>query len=291
MRKVLPLTAAALVAVTAATLLLAGCGDNGEKTIGTLTLTATDFAFDVQGDPKPGPISITMPNDGEYEHHAQFFRIEDGHTMDELLEELEQLSDEDITLPEWAVWVGGPGILSPGETAELFVDFEAGHYAFLCLLDDPDGVPHTEKGMRGEITIEGEENTASLPAADVEITGEDDGTGQSYAFGGLPDSIEAGEAVVEFRNDGSEPHELQIARVPDELTVEDVLRIFFEEVEPPEEFEYVALGGPQVMLPGDSTRARINLQSGRYVFICFVPNAEGVPHAALGMAAQLDVRP
>ena len=142
--------------------------------------------------------------------------------------------------------------------------------------------------MLGEITIEGDENTAPLPAADVEIAGEDDGTGQSYAFG-LPDSIGAGETVVEFRNDGTELHEFQMARVPDDFTVEEVLGIFFEEVEPPEGFEYVSLGGPQVMPPGDSTRARVNFQPGRYVFICFVPNAEGVPHAALGMAAQLDV--
>ncbi len=281
------LAVAAVVAVSAFSVLLAACGEDEEPS--TLTITATEFAFKMAGeDLKPGPIRIVMPNEGQYEHHAQFFRLEGGHTLDELMQAAAALGEESVALPDWAVWMGGPGLLSAGQTAETIADFPAGHYAFICFLEEPDGVPHAAKGMLGEFTLSGEKNTAELPAADFTITGEDDGTGKSYSFG-LPASVKAGEAVMEFKNAGSEPHEMQVARVPGNLTLEQVLGVFFEQTAPPEGFEYVALGGPQAIEPGDSTRARINFEAGRYILICFIPSPEGAPHAALGMAAQLDV--
>ena len=33
----------------------------------------------------------------------------------------------------------------------------------------------------------------------------------------------------------------------------------------------------------------MNLEAGTYVLICFIPNPEGVPHIALGMAREFTV--
>lgn len=289
MRRLLPL----LIATIVFGLLLGACGDGDEATMGTLTFRAIDYAFEVEGDLRPGATTIVMPNEGEFEHYALFFRVEGDHTVDEVIEALGAL-EEGAEWPEWAVWKGGPSILSPGETAEVNVLFEAGRYVYLCPIgeDDPDGIPHFEKGMFGEMTLEGEENTAELPAADIEVTGEDDGIGESYAFGGLPESVDAGEALVEFSNVGSEPHEMIALRTPEGYTLDETLGILFGEVEPPEDFEYLALGGPAPILPGDRQQLRMNLETGsNYVFLCFLPNPEGVPHIALGMAAQVEVPP
>lgn len=283
------IAAALLLAATAA-----GCGDDdgggGDGSIGTLTLTATDFAFAVEGDLRPGPTKIVMPNQGEYEHYAFFFRIDEDHSPEDLFEPL--ASEESFDIPDWAELMGGPSILSPGETAELNVDFAPGRYAFLCPLAEPDGELHYEKGMYGEITLEGEESGGDLPAAAIEVTGEDDGAGESYAFGGLPETAEPGEALLQFENTGTEPHEMIVARTPDKFSLEETVGIFFEEVEPPEDFEYVGLGGPAPILPGDRQQLRVDFQEGsRYVFLCFLPNPEGLPHAALGMVGEITVPP
>lgn len=272
------------------------CGDDDggdEEAIGSLTFTATDYAFAVEGEPRPGPTNLVMPNEGEFEHYLLLFRIEGDHTMDELFDAMATIEEEGAEWPEWAVWKGGPSILSPGETAEMRVNLEAGHYAYMCPIgeDDPDGVPHVEKGMFGELTIEGDEYTGELPAADIEISGEDDGAGQSYVFNGVPESVDAGEAWVEFQNNGSEPHEMIALRVPSDYTLDDTIGILSGEVEPPEDFEYVALGGPAPILPGDRQQLQIDFQPGRYIFLCFYSNPEGIPHLALGMAAGAEVPP
>ena len=49
------------------------------------------------------------------------------------------------------------------------------------------------------------------------------------------------------------------------------------------------VGGIQGILPGESQRATLNLEAGSYVLICYIPNAQGAPHFALGMAQPLEV--
>lgn len=267
---------------------VAACDDDDKKPE-TLTLKATDFAFAADGSPKRGVVKVMMPNEGEYEHHVQFFLVEGDHSAEELIEAVGAAMEEGAEFPEWATWWGGPGILSPGETAEHYIDFDEGRYIYLCFLEDPDGEPHFAKGMLGEVTFEGKKSSAKFPAAKVEVTGEDDSKGQSYAFG-LPESIKSGDSLGSFKNNGSEPHEMQLARVSGDMTVEKTVSVFLEETEPPADFEYLALGGPQVIMPGESTSMRIDLKPGRYVFICFLPSPEGAPHAALGMAAAIEVK-
>lgn len=78
-------------------------------------------------------------------------------------------------------------------------------------------------------------------------------------------------------------------RVADGTTVEQLLGIFSGEAEPPPGFDAVSVGGVQGILPGASQIATLDLERGSYVLICGIPNAEGVPHAFLGMASPLSV--
>ncbi len=52
---------------------------------------------------------------------------------------------------------------------------------------------------------------------------------------------------------------------------------------------FTPVGGVQAILPGVSQTGTVNLDAGTYVLICFIPNAEGVPHFALGMVRELTV--
>lgn len=282
---------AVAAAIAGASLVYPGCGGGSSApTANTLTLTATDFAFAVEGEPTSGAVDIIMPNEGAYEHYALFMRIDEGHSAEELFETF-ATEGGPLDVPEWAEWMGGPSILSPGETAEIRADFEPGRYAFICPLTDPDGVPHFEKGMYSEITIDDDGEGADLPAAEIEISGEDDGSGGGYAFAGLPESVAAGEAWVEFQNNGSEPHEMIVARTSGDLTLEETLAALFAPAESSVDVEAAALGGPAPILPGARQQILIDFQPGRYLFICFVPNPDGVPHVALGMTAEVTVPP
>lgn len=296
-KSVLPVAAGLLLS---GMLAFAACGDDGddddgdgnEAQIGTLTLHATDYAFQVEGDLRPGVTRIVMPNEGQFEHYALIFKVEGDHTAAEVIDALGTVLDPespvDAEWPEWAIWKGGPSILAAGETAELIVDFEPGRYVILCPIgeDDPggDGLPHFTKGMITEITVTGDAYTGGLPEADIEVNAQDDGLGQSYTFAGVPETLDAGERLIQFTNAGSELHEFVLFRIPSEATLDEVL----EDEEGA--FEVVGLGGPGPFGPGDRQQMRVNFEPGRYALLCFFPNAEGVPHLALGMAAQIDVQ-
>jgi len=48
-------------------------------------------------------------------------------------------------------------------------------------------------------------------------------------------------------------------------------------------------GGVGTIAPGSSSAATVDLDAGNYMMLCFIPNAEGIPHVALGMALPLTV--
>ena len=262
----------------AVALAAAACG--GEDKPEPLTITATDFAFAIDGELTLGTTEIRLENDGQFEHHVQLLRIDGDQTVEEALEG---------EPPQWLTPYGGVALLAPGESATVVDRLPAGRYALICFVDEPDGVPHFAKGMVAELTLRGDANEADLPDADVEISGTDDGSGSSYAFE-APSSIESGEVNIRFANAGSEEHEVALLRVADGTTVEQLLGVFSGEAESPPNFEAVSLGGVQAILPGASQIATLDLETGSYVLVCGIPNAEGVPHAFLGMATPLAVR-
>ncbi len=266
--------------LSALALFAAGCGGDDEPE--QLAITATDFAFAVDGDLKPGTTEIHLENAGQFEHHVQLLRIDGDQTVEEAIEAIEGPP------VDWLTPYGGVGPLSPGESATVVDRLPAGRYALVCFLDDPDGVPHFAKGMVAEFTLRGDENEADLPEADIEITGTGDGSGSNYAFQ-APASVEAGEVNIRFTNAGFEAHEVGLVRVPDGTTVEQVLGVFSGETAPPSGFEAVSIGGVQGILPGAGQIATLDLKRGLYVLICAIPNAEGVPHAFLGMVTLLSV--
>lgn len=262
-------------------LFAAACG--GDEEPEQLTITATDFAFAVEGELTPGTTEIRLENDGQFEHHVQLLRIDGDQTVEEAIEAIEGEP------PDWLTPYGGVAPLAPGESATVVDRLPAGRYALVCFIDEPDGVPHFAKGMVAEFTLRGDENESDLPEADIEIVGTDDGSGSSYAFQ-APASVEAGELNIRLSNEGTEGHEVGLVRVPDGTTVEQLLGVFSGETEPPPGFDAVSLGGVQGIDPGASQIATLDLEPGSYVLLCGIPNAEGVPHAFLGMARALTVR-
>lgn len=111
-------------------------------------------------------------------------------------------------------------------------------------------------------------------------------TAVDYGFSG-PDSIPAGMTTMTLVNEGEEFHHQQLVRVPPGMTIAELLEAAGEEGPPPP--GVLLAGGVSVLSPGISASATVNLVPGNYLMVCFIPNAEGVPHVALGMAKPLTV--
>ena len=107
-----------------------------------------------------------------------------------------------------------------------------------------------------------------------------------YAFRALA-SVRPGLNRVVLVNQGKELHHIVILRLPDSI---DASRAFHKLMEHQSlGGDAHSVGGPSAIFPGDSSVAWITLDAGRYVFLCFIPAQDKLPHAMKGMIAQLEV--
>lgn len=72
--------------------------------------------------------------------------------------------------------------------------------------------------------------------------------------------------------------------MPDPLTYEEFTKILL--TPPPAGVS----GGVGALSPSGQAWSTTDLRAGTYVVICFVPDAKGVPHAALGIVSKLTVK-
>ena len=111
-----------------------------------------------------------------------------------------------------------------------------------------------------------------------------------YKFSGTPATAESGEVEITLSNTGKEPHQAQLFKMNEGVTVGQLV----EKGKAPEaERDFSDLGtwagGPNAVDPGETQVAVAQLQEGNYAFFCQVPDAKGQAHLALGMLAPLEV--
>lgn len=104
--------------------------------------------------------------------------------------------------------------------------------------------------------------------------------GRDYAFV-MPDRIMGGVVAMDFSNLGSELHEYSLSRLDPGKTLVDVNEVLAKGEEPPGWVHDI--GGVPVLTPGAQIRITRKLQPGNYLFLCFIPDPKGRPHASLGM--------
>lgn len=123
-----------------------------------------------------------------------------------------------------------------------------------------------------------------------------DVTAVDFAFEADLDDLVAGQTMFLFTNQGAELHEMVLIRINDGTTetVEQLLEMPEEEAETKTTFVGVAFAPP-----GGKNTMFADLDSGRYVILCFVPTgstsfesaetAEGPPHFTHGMIKEFTV--
>lgn len=243
-----------------------------------VTVTTSEFAFAAPATIPAGLTTVRMVNEGKEMHHVQLVRLDEGHTLAELLQ---LAASEGEPIPAWATFVGGPNVHAPGAHSDATMELKPGEYALVCFIPSPDGVPHIAKGMVKPLTVVPASSQARATEADVRMTLTD------YAFDMEPE-ITAGRRGINVVNAASQPHEVVVMRLAAGKTAQDVLA-WMERMDGPP--PAVPLGGTTLLSTGESNRIAADFTPGEYVLLCFVPDVkDGKPHVAHGMVRQITVR-
>ncbi len=115
-------------------------------------------------------------------------------------------------------------------------------------------------------------------------------TATDYAFG-MPDTIPAGLTTFRLVNQGKELHHASLVRLGEGKTAADFqagLAAAMKRHAPPPSWMTFP-GGPNAVTLGDTTSATQMLEPGSYVFVCWIPSLDGVPHVMKGMMHRLVV--
>jgi hypothetical protein len=122
----------------------------------------------------------------------------------------------------------------------------------------------------------------TLPVEGAQVTVEV--TMLDFAFDLSQESLPAGTLIAfTLPNEGQYPHEFAVVRLPEGITVEQVL------ADPSLEDQIQFIGGAFAE-PGDIGYFGLEgLEPGTYTAVCFVDVPEGVPHVMRGMVAEFTV--
>lgn len=139
----------------------------------------------------------------------------------------------------------------------------------------------------------------ALPAAasSLEIVGTEY-TFDLAATGADGEAIDltAGEALpsgwthVTFHNEGAEAHQVMFARLKDGVDLAELADTAGGDSSGSAAIEFVdMLGGVSYIGPGRTIEALVDLPAGMVLAMCYVPDAQGVAHALMGMTTTLTV--
>ena len=119
--------------------------------------------------------------------------------------------------------------------------------------------------------------------------------GSEYAFKISPDpasGVRPGWTLLRFTNVGVEPHQVMFARLKDGVDLGKLAAAGAGDSSGAAAIEFVdMIGGVSYIGAGQETTAMVNLTEGLVLAMCYVPNAQGVAHALMGMSTSLNVDP
>ena len=260
----------------AACLLSASCQrKSAEKEAPPFRIIATDAGFDAPDTVPAGLRHIVFENRGSEIHEAMLVKLPQGMSADDYAAAVKSGS----LFPEGALDYSGPGLTSPGETAEIWLRVDPGHYIIICWNSG-----HAKTTPVHPFTVE-------------EVGAGDDGTPKEdlvlklfdFRFE-LEGNLHKGEQVIRVETPGPAMHEVDIFRLHAGRTVADLNRWRKQQGHGPAPAE--ALGG--ALDSHDVSRVvwlRKKFTPGRYVLHCEMPvtNTE-LTHADVGMVREIEIK-
>ncbi len=135
----------------------------------------------------------------------------------------------------------------------------------------------------------GDDSASSSEPTQLTVTASEPSEGK-YAFD-VPDEVEGGTVQLTFKNDGAQAHELEILRVGDGITVDQVQKELLDQEDAPiPDYLISAPGGSGGTAPGATNVSTISLEKGTYVYFCTFSQDDEPPHYQNGMLGEFTVK-
>ena len=255
-----------------------------------LELTTDGTTLDVPSEIEAGRYHLTLTNtSSEIGADLELYQPPEGRTPEDLVAAIETGE-----IPDWFFeLIGGGGVsAAPGESSSVILDLTPGDWVFNLYTFDE--MFTTENNQPTTVTVTGDMPIVEDPDAAVEAVMVD------FDFQ-LPDTIPAGPSVWKVVNEGDQPHHMIVSRVPEGTTEQQVIDLAASFYGPPAspEASPVATASPAapalaeedimdvyatlILSTGRAIWDQIDLESGTYAAICFIPAPDGTPHVMLGM--------
>lgn len=226
-----------------------------------------------------------QPTPEEWAFGPMFLQLPEGTTMDDIM------AIDPSTLegpPEFyynSLIAGGPVILasSGATTAYGVVDLPAGEW---FVSGSGMSQPPSPFTVTGEMPADLAEPEAGVTLTIGEMVIEQsDGT------------FVVGENLVKVENVGAQPHFVELSKVPDGTTVENIEATIAgfmggtPEAEPLAEEDFAAVGFSNEQSGGTAQWATMTItEPGTYAAMCWIPDPETMmPHAAMGMYTIIEI--
>jgi hypothetical protein len=241
-------------------------------------IVATDSGFLAATAVAAGIRHITFENRGTQIHEAMIVKLPAGMTANSYV----QAFNAGIDFPKGALDYSGPGLTSPGESTELWLQLDPGRYMLMCF-----NTGHPRAEQVHEFGVQPPAVNDPVPTEDVVLRLKD------YRFQ-LTGKLRSGLRVIRIETPGPAMHEADLFRLPEGATVADLNRWYREG----------SGGAPARALGGaldhhDIRRivwVRRRFSPGRYALHCAMPANVGatgkgsnLTHADLGMVSIIDI--
>ncbi|MFN8445353.1 MAG: hypothetical protein U0175_31480 [Caldilineaceae bacterium] len=240
-----------------------------------ITITASDYAFDLPAELPSGLISLTLKNEGQVNHHGIVMRLKDGITQDQLKSVLQAPQGDFTTVSDLSFFLPDTG---PGLSNQATVELAQGNWVILSVsLDSPDHAPDWVHGSLQPFTVTESSNSAAAPQADLVLTiGNDDAD--------MPAEVSAGQHTIQVVN-GSDKADgwAFFIRLEGDTKVEDILPMFdalFSGKQPAKMAEFTPVGGLMGYNLSKSFYTTVDFAPGNYAVITSI-NAQGFPYTGL----------
>ena len=187
---------------------------------------------------------------------------------------------EFANLPEWfseVVFLGGVGLVSPGQVAETTMHLKPGAYLMECYVKMENGIFHTSMGMTKDIVVSETDSGNPEPTADIQI--EISGTDGIV----IKDSIGAGAKTFSVFYKDQKAHENFVGHDVNLVKIEEggslkALESWMNWADPkgliePAPAGIKFMGGTNDMPAGSKGYFHAELKPGNYVLISEVPAA------------------
>lgn len=253
--------AVALVASAfAATTVSAGAASSNK-----LTVTATEYTYQMKGSPKPGNVEVTFDNAGVEYHEMSVMQVKPGTTLAQVKKALasdDESAGEKLVVAEVSPL---PAFLSPGRSTTTIVNLKAGRYVVICHVPAPDGSPHFAHGMIKLLDVKGSKSSYQPPSdgvSDVKITD----SAIELPSAGLPRS-----GWVKVTNETDVPRQVLLGAYTSSTATFAEADAYYDALfsgqpvagDPPADLA----GGVLGIAPGQAAYFQIDLESGRYALV------------------------